>query len=508
MRLRVWLVLVPVLLLAFWLGARSLDADAIWLDEYFSLYDAGAGPYGPLTPAENWSRVAGRNPWHAPGFFILLNGWGRLVGYEPAAQRAFSLLFGVLTIATTYQLGCTLISRRVGLYGAAILATSAFFIYYTHEIRMYTLIAFLTVATMLVYFRLLRWRGFPPVWMWSGWFGLLFAVVYTHYLAVVPLLALGLYHVLFARKDRRWWQMSGLALLAGLAFLPWAQNLISGLGLAAEAETLHNRALSSRRLLELVLTLFGNGSLSLVVVAGVIALTDRRRVVWRVLFFALVPLALFVLFNRVASIIPETRIRYLLSLWPLFALIVGVALLRLQRWPVLPVLALAVWGGLGLYSASTASFVSMLASAGYVFPLHLVDDLMRQQSSSGDALVYYLSDDMAKITYERQADFYTRWRGLDAFFVEPRATDDERAVVRDNVVQSVEGHTRFWLAYVPSDIKTGLPTFRDQLSASYEECGTVLDSDSLIVELFISREHGCNSVFQASAQPEANYFSD
>ena len=480
----VYLWLLPVLLLAFWLGARSLDSDAIWLDEYFSLYDSGAGPYGPLTPGQIWERVAGRNPWHAPGFFIALSGWGRLVGDEPAALRVFSLLLGTLTVATTYQLGRTLVSRRVGLYAAVLLATSAFFIYYEHEIRMYTLIAFMTVVTQLVYFRLLRARGRPHPLLWLAWFGCVAAVLYIHYLAAVPLVALALYHLLFAPKNRRWWQMTGAALLGGLAFLPWGGALLSGLGLAAEAEELHNRALSTRRLLEVMGTLFGNGTLLVPAVLAALALTYRRRGALTVWFLALTPLALFVVFNRLAEIIPETRIRYLLSLWPLFALVCAIGLAQLRRWPPLPLAGLVVWAALGLSSVGNPDFTGMLASAHYIYPLHQIDDVLREQALPGDAVVYVLSDDMAKVTYERQADYYTRWRGAQAVFVEPRGDETARAAALADALAALDGHARAWLSYVPSNRPSALDAFEAAVQSAWVFCRTAVDADGLRLDLY------------------------
>lgn len=95
---RTWLYLVPLLLLTTWLGARGLNADTLWYDEYWSLYDAGIEPHGDRTLAQIWEGVASRNPWHAPGYFMILSGWGRLAGGTPFAGRALSLLFGLLAL--------------------------------------------------------------------------------------------------------------------------------------------------------------------------------------------------------------------------------------------------------------------------------------------------------------------------------------------------------------------------------------------------------------------------
>lgn len=40
-----WLGMIAVLLLVMWLGARKLNADGIWYDEWWSLYIAGAEPF-------------------------------------------------------------------------------------------------------------------------------------------------------------------------------------------------------------------------------------------------------------------------------------------------------------------------------------------------------------------------------------------------------------------------------------------------------------------------------
>ena len=35
------MILVPLILLATWIGMRGLDIDSLWLDEYLSIYHAG-----------------------------------------------------------------------------------------------------------------------------------------------------------------------------------------------------------------------------------------------------------------------------------------------------------------------------------------------------------------------------------------------------------------------------------------------------------------------------------
>ena len=51
-KLSTWGYLVPLLLLSFWLGARALNEQAIWYDEYWSLYYAGGAGNDPYSPVE------------------------------------------------------------------------------------------------------------------------------------------------------------------------------------------------------------------------------------------------------------------------------------------------------------------------------------------------------------------------------------------------------------------------------------------------------------------------
>ena len=64
----VLLAMLPILWLAFGLGAGGLNADMIWLDELYSLSNMGAfdGPYSPAQIIDSISHN------HVPLFFLLV----------------------------------------------------------------------------------------------------------------------------------------------------------------------------------------------------------------------------------------------------------------------------------------------------------------------------------------------------------------------------------------------------------------------------------------------------
>jgi hypothetical protein len=474
LKLPLWCWLIPVLLLAFWLGARGLDADPIWGDEVSSIHDAGGSLYGPLSPVGIWNRVAGRNPWHAPGYFITLNAWGRVVGWDPGALRALSLLLGVLAVAWTYRLGRDFVSARVGLYGAALLATSVLYVHYLDKVRMYTLIALVTLMTLWVYLRIVRAAREPTRIWWLALLASASASLYAHYLAVMPLVAIGLYHLIFAPKNRRWWKVVGVFALAGVLFLPWVRVLVAGVGRASENEELHSLALNGVEVVARALTFFGNGVIFLPLIAFGLALTVRR--IRRLGFFALAIMLLILVTNELVHIIDERRMRYLIAAWPLLALVAGAGVARLERWKPLPVIILALWAGLGVWHSLNATVTPMLDGYRYIFPLQRVAYYVRDDVQPGDVVVNYVPDaGLDSDQYENIASFYYTPLGLDYLMAQGDA---------EPILAIAETHPRIFLAYAPDQRPASLDLFVEGLLQTRVNCAVELSSVALAIELY------------------------
>ncbi len=185
-----WLVLILLVLMAF--GTYGLNMDMLWLDEVFSIGNIG-GYQGPAyNPIQVWQSLSQNSPQHVPGYFFVLSGWAALTGWTAFGLRALSLLLGLLAVAWTYRLGADWMSRRAGVYAAAALALGAFFIYFTHEIRMYTMIAFLTVFVLWVYGRIATRHRAPTLWEWVALFAGALGLLYSHLFGALVLAAIGL----------------------------------------------------------------------------------------------------------------------------------------------------------------------------------------------------------------------------------------------------------------------------------------------------------------------------
>ncbi len=512
-----WPLLIPLLLLTFWLGARGLDARSIWADEVYSIRDAGGPFFGPLSPPEIWARVASGNPWHTPGFFIMLNGWSHYVGWSAPALRAFSLFLGMIAVAWTYRLGRDALSPRAGLFAAVILGTAAFYTHYLYEIRMYTLIVLLTVFTIWIYRRVMLSRRAPTRRAWVALLLGMTGVLYTHYLAALVLVALGLYHLLFAPKNHRWWLVTGMALLAGMLFvLPWGHVLIDGLSRNAKDVGLQNRVLGDADVLVELLYLFGNGSLPLVVVFGALALIpvwrQRSRGAAQLWFIALVMIGLVLVANALLHIIAASRVRYLLSLWPLLALLVGLGLTQLERLRrygrPLALIALALWVVLGIYRGNDTSFTSDIRSSWFVFPMQKVVRDLTPNLQQGDVVINYLPDDSDLWVYFNSFDIANYYfNGTVANYHVSMTLPDKGGLKANDwtlMTGLLDDHERVWAAYMPPTEPKVLSSFRQTMADDhFVVCKAPVEQPDLRVELFARSPVCC--LPDAAATPLIRY---
>lgn len=503
---RVLLLLVPVLLVSFWLGTRELNTNSIWYDEYRSIYDAGGADYGPLTPVGIWQRVAERNPWHTPGFFILFSGWGRLVGWEHGAGRIFALLAGMLAVAWTYRFGKDHLSARVGVVGAAVLAVSPLFVYYLHEIRQYSLIAALTALTYWAYLHVMTGKR-PTRWHWVAFTVGALGLAYMHYLATMPLVVIALVHLFAAalafvqrrrtaqsqRPDnfwRRWWGVISVGVVVALLFAPWLSTLSEGLDRVDGSDDLERRALTAGEVLERVGYLFGAGVPLLALIVPALSLLRRGRVTLLLWWFVLAHLGIMLAINAVLPVIPETRIRYLMPLWIPLSLLAALGFEQVRRRRYGRIIAPAlvtVWLSVSVVRSADIDFVDGLGGTVDRFPMHHVALLLRDVAQAEDMLVAYLPDGMNINNYEPGRVLFTYY--LDALDInyligrtrdEPEEREDELAYQRVRL----RDRDRVWLAYMPAYRPAALTELVDFLDAEYHHCDTTRDYRRLRMEQY------------------------
>jgi mannosyltransferase len=211
-------LVVPLALLvgvSVLLRTRALDAS-LWIDEGISV---GIATH-PAVDIPGLLRQDGSPPL----YYLLLHAWIAVAGTGEAALRVPSLLFALATVPAALWAGRSLFGARAGWFCAALATVMPFLTAYAQEVRMYALVALLSVVATAAFLHAFafRRRGYLPVFAVA--LGLL---LYTHYWAfffVLGLLAALAALVLdVARAERKGLLVDG-ALAFGLplvAFLPW-----------------------------------------------------------------------------------------------------------------------------------------------------------------------------------------------------------------------------------------------------------------------------------------------
>jgi mannosyltransferase len=231
-----WLYWLPVLvlLLAFALRVYKLGDQNVWWDEAFSVWVARHN-LGTLTTI-----AAGDT--HPPLYYWSLNPWMALTGPSEFAIRFPSLMFGVIAVALVYRLGKQLTTDyrprtavSVGVLAAFLLAVSRFHIWWSQEIRMYSLATMWGVASSLALLMALRTpsvqrEGRRTTRWWIAFLLTTIAGMYSLYLFAFVVAAQNVFILWWwigrARQGRPITRHQvvgwiGMMVMAALALTPW-----------------------------------------------------------------------------------------------------------------------------------------------------------------------------------------------------------------------------------------------------------------------------------------------
>ena len=161
---------------------------------------------------------------------ILLFIQGRLAGWSEPAIRSLSLFAGLLTLAWVYRAGRDFFGPQAGLVASLMLGSSVVFLAHMELARALTAVALFTALILWSYWRVALHPRPPGPGAQAGLLLGSIGLLYSHYFGSLFLPALGLFHLLFVPKKRRWWRT---LLLVGLAALVAALQLpgfLNGLG--------------------------------------------------------------------------------------------------------------------------------------------------------------------------------------------------------------------------------------------------------------------------------------
>jgi len=146
----------------------------------------------------------------------------RLAGDSEFALAFFSLTFGVLLVAMTYHVAHRMLGRQVALWSAFLITISPFHIWYSQEVRMYTLAALLGLLTWWCAWKALQGET-RAIWCYALLAAIGLYVLYYFVFLLVIINFIVLLRALFAqnraRNLTRTWMFAQLLVLA--LYAPW-----------------------------------------------------------------------------------------------------------------------------------------------------------------------------------------------------------------------------------------------------------------------------------------------
>lgn len=230
---------------AFWwavgltfLGAVLRSADllgrSMWMDEGITYMRLASS----LTDTfRNVVYVLGKPviDTQPPAYFLLLKAWIPFGGDSEFSLKWLTAMLGVLVVPLTFTVGRRLFGALAGLLAGLFILLSPGVQWYSHEVRMYTLVVSLAALSVLVLHQALKLRATEPG-IWVAVFGVWAVAVLTHYsfIGLVASQAVFAFVVLLVRwrvvphnHRRMLVTLVALITLAGvvLALLPDVQSL-------------------------------------------------------------------------------------------------------------------------------------------------------------------------------------------------------------------------------------------------------------------------------------------
>ena len=393
-----------ITLLAAVVRLRGLDAQGITLDEALSIFLARA-------PFPDFAHTIWRSELNMAPYYLLLRGWMHL-GHCEWIVRLLGVVLSTATVPIVYGLGRRLFNARAGLIAAALLALHPFDAMLARNARAYPLVILLVCLSGLSFIRGLQ----KPTWLtWTVYAVLSAAAVYSHFFAVLVVVA-QLASLLFVRLARVPWKqlLYALALLAVLLF-PWAVFMATN-GEASHIAWVQPLSAQQLRWLLYSLTLGKARSLTYVFLwivaawSAVRAANDAERwPYWFVFLWLSVPVALAIAASLRQPLLVE---RFLSICLPASVLLAAAGIARLATFSRL--IAVAVFALLVFYSLSAIRFNER----------HIeVDEGWRQSSrrilqnlQPGDVVI---AEGMKGLAFDYYRDTYTgslpSFQRLDSF---------------------------------------------------------------------------------------------
>jgi len=151
--------------------------------------------------------------FHPPLFYFLTHFWMQ-ISHAELILRLLPLFFGLLTIPAIYLVAARLFSKKIALYAALFVAINPYLIFYSQEMRSYSLMLFLSLLAINYLIR--------KQWFWLTVVNSL--LLYTHYSSFLFILAQIFYIIFYYHNNIH--KYTFYLFVSIISYLPWLPQFI------------------------------------------------------------------------------------------------------------------------------------------------------------------------------------------------------------------------------------------------------------------------------------------
>ena len=496
------LAVIAAVFFVYAFGLAQLNADPISGPEHNSLKHLYASHGAPsFTIAETLASISTRSNEHGPLYFLILGLWRDLVGRDLFTYRLLSLFFGLLAICFTYRLALITGHFQTAIDAAVLVAFMSYFVVYLHEVRMYSLLPLVASVVLWSYWRIAKRRERVQPALWLLLITISTAILYLHYFGIFVLAAIGIYHLLWMPKNRRWLTVCLAMLLVALLFSPWLNVVIQAL---ADKKSLLSSRLAFHDSMLVLSSAYTNGFPIVALGAAITIAVLWGRLGNAARFLGIIALSILLLMvgiNEIEPILAERRIRYTIILAIPWACALAIALNTLPNWKRWRIPFFAFWiASFFVFNDSDDLLVytNVIAQNYHIVPHYqrLVYDPAIPKHN-GDFLISFHPDnrpDLRTLNYYRAAG---GWRGPlhiwqpapgDAAIQTPLSSyaDFER------VAAEVNGA---WVTFNPQLTNPhAMSIYSDWFLQHFKACKRYIEAEHSIVDYYVQNSIPCELI--------------
>lgn len=207
------------------LRVYRLCSVSFWFDESLPLVMTGEGIKKALFSFKFYCPII----WDT-----FIHYYSNIIKDNALLLRLPPIIFGAFSILLLYRLGELIFDKKTALFSAFLLAISPFHVYYSREIRMYSLISLLSLISVYCLFMAIKENRNVH---WCGYSIANIANIYIHPMMSLFFLAEFIFYIFYIKKYyhhlRKWIKVN---IIIFILLIPWIISILSGFNLVIKRD--------------------------------------------------------------------------------------------------------------------------------------------------------------------------------------------------------------------------------------------------------------------------------